>query len=125
MGETPTQYKDYLRCLLWYMDMPDTKLNFAKGYTRWTKFSFGGPVILKRGINPVQITLQHSQACISADVIVLCSLLRLTSRSARLVLSYATVMGPLQALLHSNFSFLGQLFLSLVFNQLRSWTVRN
>lgn len=60
MGETPTQYKDYLRCLLWYMDMPDMKLNFAKGYTRWTKFSFGGPVILKGGINPIQSMLQHS-----------------------------------------------------------------
>lgn len=60
MGETPTQYKDYLRCLLWYVDMPDMKLNFAKGYTRWTKFSFGGPVILKGGINPIQSMLQHS-----------------------------------------------------------------
>jgi len=60
MGETPAQNKDYLKRLLWYMDMPDTKVNFAKGYNRWTKFSFGGPVILKGGINPIQSMLQDS-----------------------------------------------------------------
>lgn len=90
------------------------------------KIFFWGACDLKERHKPSpDHTAALSQACISADVIVLCSLLRLTSRSARFVLSYATVMGPLQALLHNNFSFLGQLFLSLVFNQLRSWTVRN
>lgn len=60
MGETTTQDKDYLRCLLWYMGMPDTKLNFAKGYTRWIKFSCSSLWSLKESINPTQSMLQHS-----------------------------------------------------------------
>lgn len=60
MGETPNQDKDYLRHLLWYMGMPDTKLNFAKGYTRWTKFSCRSLWSLKESINSTQSMLQHS-----------------------------------------------------------------
>lgn len=102
------------------------KLNFAKGYTRWTKFSFGGACDLKGRHKPnPEHTTARTQARRLADVIALYSLLGLTSRSAKFVLNYATVVEPLQALLHDNSSFLGHLFPSLVFNQFKSWTVRN
>lgn len=125
-GNDMTLVQRLLRWLLWYMTMPDTENFFCQDYARWTKCFSGRPTVLKTGINPVQITLPHSLRRADQQMwSLLCSLLGLTSRSARFVLNYATVVGPLQALLHNNFSFLGQLFLSFVFNQLNSWTVRN
>lgn len=81
------------------------------------KISLWEPVIIKRKHKP---NPEHgaalTQACRLADVIALYSLLGLTSRSAKFVLNCATVVEPLQAVLHDNFSFCGQLFPSLAFN---------
>lgn len=81
------------------------------------KISLQEPMVIKGKHKPnPEHAAALTQARRLADVITLYSLLGLTSRSAKFVLNYATVVEPLQALLHDNFSFCGQLFPSLVFN---------